>query len=353
MFLYHGYLWQEQFAGAPKFLLAVIRNGSMSVSLFFVLSGFILSMRYLGDGSVPVDRRAFWLARFARIYPLYLAALVLSVPLMGVMYARALSWSLVPHALLLQAWSPSTTYAWNAPGWSLSAEAFFYATFPFLAPRLVGKGSPRRLAAGMLLLWLASWTTVVLLARTPPGAPDAVMLHPVFTFPLFRLPEFLMGVCVGRLYCRDVAGGRGRPGMAFVGVGALSLLVVLGLSAQVAKPLLDLVLVSPGFALIVYGLAHGGRFANATLGSRLFAALGAASYSLYILQQPLLDLAFLVAQVLGIERGPVWFAVSSAFVVGASYAAHVLLERPAQAWVLAASARSIARPPRNPGRPGT
>ena len=39
-------------------------------------------------------------------------------------------------SLLLHAWTPLTVFAWNTPGWSVSAEAFFYALFPSLIERL-------------------------------------------------------------------------------------------------------------------------------------------------------------------------------------------------------------------------
>jgi len=47
--------------------------GTASVSFFFLLSGYILALVYLRDGQ-PVPKRKFYVARFARIYPLYFAA---------------------------------------------------------------------------------------------------------------------------------------------------------------------------------------------------------------------------------------------------------------------------------------
>jgi peptidoglycan/LPS O-acetylase OafA/YrhL len=51
---------------------------------------------------------------------------------------------------LLQSWHPRVTNTWNTPGWSLSTEAFFYATFPLL---LVGTlRSPLRLLFGVAIV---------------------------------------------------------------------------------------------------------------------------------------------------------------------------------------------------------
>src|SRR6478752_7231975 len=50
----------------------VIQAGFVGVSIFFVLSGFILAYTYLDpDGTMRSTVSAFWHARFARIYPAY------------------------------------------------------------------------------------------------------------------------------------------------------------------------------------------------------------------------------------------------------------------------------------------
>lgn len=50
--------------------------GSSGVSMFFVLSGFILTYTYEGR---PTRPGRFWWARFARIWPVYLLSLALSL----------------------------------------------------------------------------------------------------------------------------------------------------------------------------------------------------------------------------------------------------------------------------------
>jgi len=46
------------------------------VDLFFVLSGFILTVNYAPSSARPL--RSFWLLRFFRIYPSYLVGLLLT-----------------------------------------------------------------------------------------------------------------------------------------------------------------------------------------------------------------------------------------------------------------------------------
>src|SRR5579862_9500878 len=68
--------------GAALVLLAsrVVSCGFVGVPLFFILSGFILTYNYSDDeaGGMRVTPRAFWLARFARIYPAYIVGFLLA-----------------------------------------------------------------------------------------------------------------------------------------------------------------------------------------------------------------------------------------------------------------------------------
>ena len=61
---------QPLFAGAAAPIRSLAGTGYIAVSLFFLLSGFVLSYSYLNrQGDMRGSRRGFWAARFARIYP--------------------------------------------------------------------------------------------------------------------------------------------------------------------------------------------------------------------------------------------------------------------------------------------
>jgi peptidoglycan/LPS O-acetylase OafA/YrhL len=70
------------FDSLPQPLLRWVQHGYFSTSLFFQISGFILACLYVRpDGETSIDKRAFWLARAAREYPLHIAILTLFSPL--------------------------------------------------------------------------------------------------------------------------------------------------------------------------------------------------------------------------------------------------------------------------------
>src|SRR5271154_3420401 len=70
---------RELVAMVSQGMIAVMDAGPWSVSFFFILSGFILVYNY-GDGRRPLDAGRFWVARFARIYPVYLIGFLLAMP---------------------------------------------------------------------------------------------------------------------------------------------------------------------------------------------------------------------------------------------------------------------------------
>ncbi|MFE6054815.1 acyltransferase family protein [Kitasatospora sp. NPDC056446] len=169
--------------------------GRSGVTLFFVLSGFVLAWTYR---SGPVPAAVFARRRFARIWPLHLLTTVLSLGADAAIGAAvpvvAALWSLV----LVHPWAPSTVYGGNPASWSLGAEAWFYLLFPVLLRVL----APRRrawlpLAVLCALLGPALWAAGALLPADP------VLRNWLLGYlPLTRTPQFVLGVVVG-LAARD------------------------------------------------------------------------------------------------------------------------------------------------------
>jgi peptidoglycan/LPS O-acetylase OafA/YrhL len=164
------------------------------VSFFFALSGFVLTWSLR-----PADtKRAFYRRRFARVYPLHLVTLLLAVPFFLFVGKGFDPGQLVSAGGLLQAWIPDSNvyFGMNAPSWSLSCEALFYAVFPFLAARLVGLGRPglwKSLAVVLSLSLVIAGT--VTMALTP--GDDARFW--LYIFPPFRILEFIAGCLLALL----------------------------------------------------------------------------------------------------------------------------------------------------------
>src|SRR5262249_30868226 len=79
VFLFHIHIrWP---LAASPFVANLFDVGAIGMSIFFVLSGYVLAHRYR-DG--VTSYRDYLVNRFARIYPIYAVAALLTVPWMGV-----------------------------------------------------------------------------------------------------------------------------------------------------------------------------------------------------------------------------------------------------------------------------
>lgn len=345
--------------GLPRALANVLSSGPNSVTLFFVLSGFILAYSYLGaapDAHVP--KRAFWAARFARVYPVYLLGLLVSAPIyvgkvlqgQGVTGESLLTVAGVGAAVtgLFQAWLPAAACQWNCPGWSLSVEAFFYLVFPFAALPVLRLG-PRRLlgALGLSALvgvgLMGAWVLVEQASAVPGGPVDHEAWMVVGAYnPLLRLPQFLCGVFLGRLYClRPRTSATLDAALVWLGVASSAVLLAAewGPTALFFK---DMALL-PGFACLIWGLAGGTEPLARGLARPALVALGEASYALYLLHAPLNNWLRAGDTYLGLgwwSRGPGFFTGYALFCVAVSLAVFRYVEEPARRWLRARLATS-------------
>jgi peptidoglycan/LPS O-acetylase OafA/YrhL len=284
-------------AGAPAWVERLRAGGHVWVGLFYVLSGFVLA-RANPTPMAPPERRAFWAARLARLYPAYLLAFLLAAPFAlerwagGGPLATLKAAAVAAAALLLvQAWLPPVARLWNAPGWSTSVVLAFYAAFPFaVAPlaRLSRRGLWRALTAAWALslafplawLWLEpDGDAVAHLTWNEPPWLVALKFHPVA-----RAGEFLAGVALGLLHRRGLRLPRGGGAAAPLALAAAAAIVAWGGAPYV---LLHNGLLVPLFALAIVALAGGSGLLARALGSAPARVLGDAAFALYALQEPL------------------------------------------------------------------
>lgn len=293
-----GYHTLPRSERSPAFWLNFWDAGHAGVTLFFILSGFVLVYTYGPARGAAIGTRAFLGARVARLYPVYLAALVIGIPeylrmirgLVGIpaFTLRQTVLVTVTTPLMLQAWLTGSTCRWNCPSWTLSVEALFYLLFPLLAPLLRGRSARALLgiAAGCVAVIFA-------IARLSAWSGTEGVISPLLIpdayphWPVFRLPEFLLGMAIGRWYSdRRVAGvplaprrARGAVILSVVAIGVLA-----ATHASWGDKSLVIAALTVPFAVLVLGLAEGGGhfFARPAI-----VLLGEASYAVYIIHAPL------------------------------------------------------------------
>jgi peptidoglycan/LPS O-acetylase OafA/YrhL len=276
--LYHFAARPAAEHGGPAAVCNFLANGWMGVAFFFLLSGFILTYSYSGQIGSHGDRRRFWEARFARMYPVYLLSLIANWPFRGSMTPGTMAAALVA----LQAWNPWKPYlaqAWNFPAWTLSVEAFFYLCFPVALP-LCARLSRRwrsALAVALFAIIIGCDTPIRLEEQTPAWHAMLGWLP----IPVVRLPEFLLGILLAQQFMQGAAKSNGWRVAGYL-VAAVVLL------SSVRGRWLSLVIVP--FSGLLYELASQSADSSRSwlswLTARWLIFLGGASYSIYLLQFP-------------------------------------------------------------------
>lgn len=302
--------------------LDVFSAGMVGVSLFYLLSGFVMAWT-VREGDRPAE---FYRRRIARIYPAFIAAWLLSL---AILLSRGLFevWDLLPPTLL-QAWFPfeAAYFAGNAVFWSLSCEAFFYLVFP-LIHRLV---APRRtrtvIAVGVVAAAVSLGVGFAAIGMTETPFTRWLLI----IFPPLRLMEFIVGVTLGILFRR----GFRLPWPLWVTV-PLAAVAVWGASVAPYSLSRFAVTLVP-FVILVASLATSdlaGRW-NA-LRWKPIVELGVWSYCFYLLHAMVLSVLFVAAAKVGLytESTPaplVWglLLIGLAASVTAAWMLHRTVERP-------------------------
>ena len=297
--------------GPGTALATVFHAGYLGVDLFFALSGYVIAGAYLEAFRHP-SRGAcahFLVRRFARIWPLHVATLLLYV---GAPSCRAPG-DLAGNLLMVQAWGFIGHITCNEPSWSISGEWFAYLAFPGLAWLLLRPG--RRAALALAALGFGG---LGLLAWLGGGSLDV-------TFNL-GLVRAACGFTIGAALCRGFGGV--EPHWAFDGCGILIIAAVGGLAMAGAPDLF----VAGLFGPLVLCIARAAGPLRTVLGAAPVVWLGEISYSLYLWHHFLID--HLKNWGASIDT-PVAVGLTLCLIVGVAALSRRWIEQPARVGIIA------------------
>lgn len=284
--------------GAPPFSLPRVKQialmGPAVVSFFFVLSGFILAYVYAPNKEGKIPWLNFMLKRLTRIYPLYVVAILAIIPF---------RWGDTPHTMtgllldltFLQTWVPPYPLALNGPAWAMSVIFAFYVCFPLLYPWMLKRGTRFSVwfAGGF---WLLSQIVSLVLYNFWYEGPNTFS-HDFLNYnPLFHLNAFLIGMAASMVFKErqntDSGGKKYRTSQLVIPV-----LLFLG-AALYRNELQKLVpfnilysngLLAPIYLWIIYGVARDSGRLSDLLSRKVLLQLGAISFSVYLLQSPMVQ----------------------------------------------------------------
>lgn len=333
----------------------LVNAGDAAVSLFFILSGFVLTISNRdATGAMRTSAGDFYLARFARIYPLYLFTFLFMAPFV-VMQAvtsgesaghagLSVAVNAVAYLSLLQSWVPPLANAWVGPAWSLSDEAFFYAVFPWLAIPRTSRGLALLAAASAIamivpLAWY-QWAGMSEMDGIQPF--ELTMTAIVRFFPALRVGEFLLGIVAARVFVSRPWSAGERRAAHWLALGLVALVVA---AAAMADELVMRTVSTLAFPLLILALGVAKGPLASFLSTRPIVLLGEASFGLYLLQAPAAALyAARVTNGQPLRQMPAWhFASFAAFAIALSVCVHFLVERPGRQFVRAQGRRAMVR----------
>ena len=332
--LYHlgTYAAQRKYFGIAG-MAVPFAFGHAGVEFFFVLSGFIIARVHLKDVNQPQRLPAFLARRALRIYPTYW--LVFCLVYLGALATGNHSITLPQNArvlvesLALLPQDPAVVGGTGAPviwvAWTLQYEMYFYV---WAALAVAGW---RWLLLGLVALG------ITLLSRGP--GPDFMVDFLTRSY----IGLFLAGSVSAWLAGRIQLGRLAAQGLLAAGLAVFAFAAAADIfhALDGAATTTDWAY-GPGAALIVFAAV---KWEDAVRPAMLrvpvfWQRLGDASYSIYLVHQPLIGFCFRLVQGLGLS-GLLAVAIAMALGLlaglGAGLVIHLVFERPvllrATAWL--------------------
>jgi peptidoglycan/LPS O-acetylase OafA/YrhL len=318
------------------------------MDLFFVLSGFLIGsilLRSLDDGNRTKMLRRFYLRRMFRTFPAYYVVLGTLILIKGLtpLQRHHLPFEIAYLTNFMPLSPKDVVMPW---GWSLALEEQFYLIVPVLFFILAWIKSDRARIGLLVVLWASALGgRLYVLYRYSPWSDYDIWLAVYFrTFTRFdTLVAGILLAYANYRYKDPIARWLEHPfHRAQLSVIALSCLWVLIRPWMFGADHLQLVrmfawgsITSVMYFCVALLLLNGAGWINRILSAHIFRRIATLGYGIYLVHFPLLN-----AVVAPVSRALnrhlpiviVWpFAVALALVasLAASYALHLLVEKPA------------------------
>lgn len=275
----------------PDALIGLQLSLHIGVTFFFVLSGFLITYRYYGK--IVFTRQglgAYFLNRFARIYPVYFLVLTIVIVInkQSAFLFLLQNYTLTHHLFFL---FPSCGIAIK-PSWSLTVEECFYISAPliFWLSHSCKLWLALAISALVYLLFLFSY------GKGDPLHGTGYSLS-ISSF-VGRFVEFYTGIYLAKtvLLCEKEKVNKPPKYYTALSIVAISLLLLpliyITNKPEINNPVTLLVnnLVLPiPIAMLYFGLIYERTFISKLLASGTMRLLGKSSYAFYLLHVPFIE----------------------------------------------------------------
>lgn len=188
--------------------------GAWGVSVFFILSGFVMFYTHGYETTSPTFRNSvqFSVSRIKKLYPLHiltmLSALVFTIYELFVKYnLKYLITDIVKvilNILLIQTWVPQTEIftSLNGVSWYLSACVLIYCLFPYISNKILKFRKNTIAIVYIMIIFFVQFTIAFLSSKiiVPVQVSDNFCKWVTYICPLFRSGDFAIGCCLGYIF---------------------------------------------------------------------------------------------------------------------------------------------------------
>ncbi|MBO1266852.1 acyltransferase family protein [Arthrobacter cavernae] len=287
----------SEFPWLSRIIGPVLAHGELGVDLFFALSGYVLALNYGQRMGFSLNKAAtvkFWWARLARVWPAYVFMLLFAAIWHGLLIARGVPdpvavrdygiGSFLRQLTLVVQWTEPgfERLTWNGAAWSVSAEAFAYLLYPVIAI-LVFRLNRALSTKSLLAVTLLTLFPVVFFSY-------ALGLYGEWMWLLRILCAFVAGNLMFFIVSRIPRTDQNRTNASHIVLGAAVLIIASCYVLDLTGRTKYVGLLIPLLVVLVGALGIANRHVVRLLSARVMVIGGMASYSIYLVHMPVIEI---------------------------------------------------------------
>lgn len=186
--------------------------GPWGVSVFLILSGFLMIVNYYDRGRL--EKRNFFanlnfsIKKLSSLYPCHIFMLLCSLPILLIRGEKFSFFTVLCNVTLTHSFIPRSKvfYSFNAVSWYLSACLFCYFCFPWILTLFEKRVKKEKHAIEIIIVTFliqVSFGAVAGLAGLESETSTEFTKWFIYIFPLSRLEEFVIGCALGYLFLKQ------------------------------------------------------------------------------------------------------------------------------------------------------
>ncbi len=279
------YVSFETFSLYPQWIKMCMAEMHIGVTIFFVLSGFLITFRYYGENKI--NWKKFFVNRFARIYPVYFLITTLTF----LCISKFDLWIYILNVTFLRGYFSDHVLSGIGQGWTLTVEETFYFLTPFIF--FVVKRNKFTLIIFPILFLIIGFCLVFFCKMVDFDGlmnSNEFMLHASF---FGRSFEFFIGILLALLF--GINTKKKYSGSLFTYLGIVIILLHIATLAIIKNNYGNLqeshlgILLNNfslplfGISSFFWGILTERSFIAKVLANKLFELLGKSSYFFYLI----------------------------------------------------------------------